>query len=247
MKKLYYTFRDEKLNDLETPLIDLFIEPCIPTTSSWFSSLDFFVEKGVKGVSDMLVRWKDGVLNGQVPWDIFEKSSSKTTVKNCPGIKDLFKNTYIVKAPCDFHFYVKNQDGQSNMICNASSDELMSFEQHPDVQFKNHKSNLFDGRMNLKITLPILLDTESTYLFLQPTYHNQIPFEILNGVISPENGQELGLNINTLVQQVDQEYMIPKGTVLCYLYFHDKVKLMHRKKAKKKHFHTTFLGRRDVF
>lgn len=213
-KTVYYDFNHEQIEEGNIKLNDI-IEPCRPSTSEWFSSMDFFIN-GAKNINEYFANLKRRCLTQVVTHEEF---NAPTTVKNCIGIKDLFKNSYIIKSPCDFHVSVIPHENEYIVAFNSSDSILLKHEIHAPQQYKNNKNKLFHNYTNLKLALPVLIRSKADYLYVDPVYHNEtpLPLKVLPGVIADHQTHDL--NINTIVENKEQDFLIKKGTVLTYLYF----------------------------
>ena len=241
MKKLYYNYAIPDIEELD---ISEFLVECSPSTSSWFNSLDFFIN-GAKDLNEYFSIVKRNILKGLQSYDEINSvtTPAATTIKNCPGIKGLFRNTILVKSPCDLHVSVLPHNNNFEVLFNSSDQRLMIGEWHDDGQFKSRSNGLFNGAKNLKLCLPIVLQTDVDYLMLDPMYHENLPWKTMTGVINAREYNAVQLNINVMLQETECDFIIKKGAPLCYLYFHDKVKLERKKNIEGEHLDHVFLNR----
>jgi hypothetical protein len=229
LEKLYYYFCDERFNNIDDreSLLEEMISPISSSKSKWFESFPV-IRGGFKSVPKLLNFIKENVLSkGQS--DSFESeildNNSYTTIRACPGIKLLFKNSFLVKCPCDVH--IRFDEKLHTFISTCSDPQLCITSCHVPDQYKTPKHSLFQNKHNIKFELPICLQTDSTAIFLQPTYHEDVPFEVLPGVVQMK---EFNLNINTMFNFDKGDYFIKKGTPLCYIYFDKPYELKYTKK-----------------
>lgn len=246
MKTLEYTFTNDDLDWTEDKkkATDLMVRPCVPSSSEWFISLSYFTGEG-KSIgevySNLKSRFLESVKSGNNQKSPDLGSGYMQTAKSCPGIKTLFKNSFLVTTPCDSHITV--DDDLEISYCHTSSDTLMTIDYHPRNQFVSEKHALFKDKINVKFSLPIALYTKTNAIMLPPTYHTETPWTVLPGVISPATFQ---INVLAMFDLRKESYFIPKGTPLCYIYFDNQYKLKY---TKKKHIpiKTTFQNSRDDF
>jgi len=235
MKKLEYSFIFYKthLNDdlAKQDIISSMLEPSTPKGSCWWS--------GLKSSLHSFKTTADFVANEHLKYfrkednecgkgDVFKQSTSKT----CPAILNILKNSFLVKAPCDFVITVnKNLEFAYDM-----TNDWITIDSHAPSQFISEGSDVFKGKMNIKITFPISISTDNVPLiWLQPMYHNNMKPMVINGVIADEHIDLNQLNVNLLVDIPTDEpvsYSFKYGDVLAYIWSPEKLKLAPSKKGK---------------
>lgn len=243
MKKVYYNFRPSQFGAPTIPsenpemYLSLMLEKATPKNSGWFSSMSPHVDAKTKcpmgNFKDTFFANAKKLFSGKISQNKFEKEMSEQggTVRKCPGILDLFRNSYLVKAPCDIIICA----GSEQVIAQPSDLKLMSTEIHGRHQFTSNDSPKFADKINIKFCLPIYASTKGDkslmFMTLQPQYHNEnydLPLTVLNGIVGPEYlGYKEQININTMVDYPTGDdtvdIFIPKGTVLSYLWFNEPV------------------------
>lgn len=243
MKNLYYAYSPNASVDISSIDINEFIQPCTPSSSEWFSSLDFFLD-GYKSINDRFSDMKRKMVQGVMPPTELQGDHVWTTIKNCPGIKDLFKTTYLIKAPCDIHISIlrDNNSDQLHVIPNYASEGLVSVTSMEDSAYKSRTSKVLKDTIAVRFTLPILLKSQEDYVTMDPQYHEtNPPWRVTNGVMS--SGYQGPLQVNTFFPNQEGDYLIKKDTVLAYYYFHKKVKLKLDDSLTKPVFFTRFIGK----
>ena len=246
MKKLEYYYIHDELNELDDreQLTSTYIKELVPSSSEWFSSLPFFKD-GFDSVKSFYSTLKNRIVSGvqsEEDMQLLRDSGGALTAKNCPGIKMLFKNSFLVTTPCDIHITINKENNM--VVFNMSDERLISVSTHNERQYKTKHSNLFEERINVKFEIPIYLHSQNNWIFMQPTYHVDVPWEVMPGIMSTGYAQ---LNVNTLFPYTTEDYLIKKGTPLCYLYFDEKHKLEYTKR-RYLHMRTTFLNSgNDIF
>jgi hypothetical protein len=112
----------------------------------------------------------------------------------------------------------------------SSAPELIRLSQHTKEQlggniapFKNKLALKFELAMN------IASSGDYDYIFLQPHFHNDVPFNIINGVVPGKYSIHwMSLNVIALFDIPDigiQTHIIKKGTVIAYLWSPTKLRM----------------------
>lgn len=221
-----------KKNSLEVyrynPTIDFELNEVLDvnslSTSPWWKSLEVFVD-GIKNMKDFISKLQ-----------YYYKARTVTTIRVCPGIKDLMKDVIVVKMPYDVMFKVdwnsetEHLDYWVYVTDDRCKDTIVS---HPPTQYTDikNKSSLFADKLNVKFQLPITFKSHNLrILTLDSFYHNENPFKVMPGVIKMKKNEfeTSRLNINTFFPLKSGEYYIKAGTPICYLYFPDGVKIINK-------------------
>lgn len=228
---LKYRFYEEDGNvqsgdtssDEKNELINEILQPAVPSSSCWFASLKPFTDN-FKNSFDFHSEKQKAFLKGDTDAIMQERV---TTAKQCPGIIDYLKNSYLIKSPAEIYITV---DKEGNYVY-RSSNNLVQISSHDTSQFYSEKNNLFEGKLNLKLRIPVVLSTEGTQWLMQhPIYHSNPDFTVTPGTISDKYTQGEQLNIIVLVDTPKDEpvtYRIGYGDVLAYLWFPHKMELVH--------------------
>jgi hypothetical protein len=224
-RKIKYEMLEDMYEiDRKESIIDLFIQPTLKNKSCWWKNLSGFVGENSSNFEYIKTLHNDYIKGGTL-----RSVNTAATVRQCPAVTGIFKNSYIIKSPSDMVITLTSDGGY---VYNSAND-FMKVTSHPTEQFHTEKDNLFEGKMNLKFELPIALKTDKIpYLFLQPMYHNNIWFTVAIGVIEEKYTDRIKLNINTLVDIPKDEpvtYEIKAGDVLAYMWFPEKTKLVRSK------------------
>lgn len=242
-KKVRYKFTMDEFNNNLNPDLHFkdFVEKAVHTTCPFIKSLKSFLfdQKNIPSFfSEEKTKY---YISGKTYLPAFD--SSYTTAKFCPGIKDLLKNSYLIKLPFDCHITL-NHEGE--FFWNSPSEEYhFNISSHRVEQFYTEgSSTLFNNRINIKFELPIYLSGDSSFIFLQPSYHNEVPWEIVNGVMSSENAKFMKLNIVTFFPRPApgkfDHHFIKAGTVLSYIWFPQTTKFIFDKNISNNRFKKTF-------
>jgi hypothetical protein len=247
MKKIQYKFiyDCETMNTSPQSYVDMFIEPCVASTSSWWKSLNVF---STTNKGNYIDHWRQSSKdfenkkrNAESIYNEFNFLDPQTnrgvnnynecldtrTAKRCPGILDLFKNSYLVKSPIEIYIEVRNRS--INVIHQANYD-MMKISMHPEHQYKTSSNNLFEDKISIKFDLPVALKSPCPFIFLPPMFHTKNPiFEVIPGVISDPGQYKLQtLTTHTFLDiSKDRDIHIKAGDVIAYLWFTEKTKLVH--------------------
>lgn len=234
---LFYAFTENNEEYENSGTINEILELAKPSTSCWWSKMSKTIaevktDSYAKYVSAVHKNALSGGVAGKDITDHMEVASSIGTGKVCPAIIQTLANSYLVKAPCDIYVTV---DRAGSFSWRVDSD-IVRVDNHPASQFtpEDSSADLFAGHVNVKFTIEVLLQTNKVpWLFLQPMYHNNHSFKVINGLVSGDYTRKQGLAVNTLLEipkdKDFEAYHIEKGSVLCYLYFPHKMKLKHTK------------------
>jgi hypothetical protein len=238
MKKIEFAFLREEHYSYEN-LIDEFVEQGGTSSCPFMRGLKAFSSMSpVKKYSEIKERFWRGELS---PDEISREFTQKTsTAKVCPGIRDLMNNAIVVKAPCDMHISVTPE---GRFMANVVNDEIISFNSHDRQQFQGTEIDYSD-KINLKFEMELMFKPQCDMIYLQPMYHGNVPFTVMNGVI--KKGTTQPLNINTLFdipKEGIQHHYIKKGTALCYFWSTDKMKIkLKPHNSLKKQMQLKFIG-----
>lgn len=193
------------------------VESLSSKTSSWLSSIPFYrdFEKVYKNRNDVLKNsnsWKCPA--GEAP----------ITIRTCPGIRDLFNNSVLVKWPVDFIIH-NNNNGEISWNCPDAN--LIRVSHHPAHQYESENFNF----INFKVTLPVAITSNKllNIVFLQPFYHNQNNLDVVlpPGVVSVMPSVDFELTINFMLPNTPKSYYFKKNEAIAYLYATEPFKLVN--------------------
>ena len=173
---------------------------------------------------------------------------ANSTVAECPSFIDMFKNSYLVRMPCDFVF--RFQLDPHLDILYKSPLPFLNLQGH-SVEDQMHKSWAKDFvSVKLSFNATLTSNKKQKMMFLAPQYEQteKFPGMLLNGVVTHLPNHYLSLNIHFLLakQDCNKDIFISKDAPVCYLYFPDgKPKLKthlvseeewHQKRTPKSHY-----------
>ena len=246
MAKLYYRFYDAELDAENSKYLPLYLKPSNKNSSSWFKDLPPNISYTIFGklipslhkfhdfIKRKAVNENDEIAKKLMP--MMNGGKVFLTAKHCPGIQHILDKSLLVTAPCDIHITVFKNGTWIPTIADTSLVQMSN--DHPNSQWipKDSKNNIFKGKVALKFHFPLDIGTDTpheSYIFLQPQYHNNIPLEVVNGVISGKYSIVTNVNLITLVDIPtidDYDIVINKGDVLAYIWGTEKLNITYKKK-----------------
>lgn len=129
--------------------------------------------------------------------------AESATVKNCYGLNELFKQSYIVRFPFDFALKVSHT-GQylykaaTPVDCDSFSVEQMGLTDHLHLKLQYSR-------------VKFCTDRATSMIFSNNVYYRPQPFEIMPGLVTYNSNFGMDLIVNMLFPKRDSEYFFPKG------------------------------------
>ena len=221
MKKLYYRFDADK----DHYSIDEIIAPVVKNVPSWFEKLTPYIN----GTKTVLDAWRSIEPN--------ERNNARvySTAKMCPSFHNLFRNSFLVKFPCDM--MVEYDD--NNWVWNVPSNEnplglgMHSAHQHG-----------FSERLNnyhiMKFEIPLQLTSTKNLdiMFFDPIYWESVPYRVAPGVMNI-GGKNSAIHMNVIVffekNGERNAYHFRKGQPMCLMNTSEKVQLTETNDIKNFH------------
>ena len=225
-EKSVLSYKSYNINAHDDKDIGLWLEVCKPSTSTWWSTLP-----NIKSRHDISKIFKEMFKDKK---NIASVLPDATTMKGCPGVLGLFKSTVLLKAPMDMEIHLKdneNENGPTTQIISKSTySSMLPIESHPTWQFANSGSTWANYR-NIKFKFPFIISSTHPYIFVQPYWHNPLPFDVPPGGLFGEYYKHEALNLNTFFKMNgNKEYetfKIKKGTIMAYMVFPYPVSLKY--------------------
>jgi len=159
--------------------------------------------------------------------DEFEDpSKTNRTAKTCPAINRFLSKSYLIKFPVDMIISI---DENGRTMYTSVRPDLIEANTHDPEQFRAEgDEGLFDNRVNVKFQLPIRFSTHGVpYIYAQPLYHADQPFEVVPGIIEGDYTQSMDLNVNTFFRIPPKgevyTHKFSAGEVLAYIHFYEKM------------------------
>ena len=220
MKVMYIK---EELYSHDSNFIENFFENTGVSKCPFHKGLETFVDPFLGNAKNRLGLAKEWFFKNEIDEHQLEIfcDSNNMTAKVCPGIGELIKNCIVVKSPVDIHLSI-HQDGRFLANVPAKSGDIVSILDHSREQF-NSKNLDLSNKISIKISFPLLWKPAHDTIFLQPQYHNRIPFEIMNGLVKKNTTNSL--QVTTLIdlpEEGTEHHFIKRGTALCYLWSEKK-------------------------
>ncbi len=157
--------------------------------------------------------------------DLQDSQVKAGTIKSCPSFVDIFRNSLVLRAPCDCLFNLLG-DNYEFISGECANHKMINFEYH-DIKSQMNQEWANDYiHMKLNFNAQMVAETRSKCLFFPPEYHFEEELSIIKPMLGavnllPNTGVEF--NINMLASKRDflerKEVLIRKGTPLAYVYF----------------------------
>ena len=181
--------------------------PCIPNENEWWRDMLPF-----KFHSKSLKEWFAKVtLNPQ--W----KPISPGTLKICPGISDLFRQSFVWKMPCDL-LLKTYKDGTFQW--QTPPCDILRLESHGSEQYTTPKGQtIYKDKFNIKFGTPFWIhSTKPLKMITSPAvYHNiKVDYDVMPGIINLTKNINTQLNLNLMFRKHDTIYEFKKGQVMAY-------------------------------
>ena len=172
------------------------IEPTLKGPK-WFTNLCPFVGKKKRAI------------------DLYPLPIGKTA-RSCPGMLELFKNSFLVKFPCDVILETKINGGYSWQ--KPSKTEVLKIMHHPEDQIEFNPP--LSSFIMLKFCLPFLFQAPSNKVSLvESTYWKIQPYKIAPGILNfKTNKDPCPLNVITFFEKKNKIYEFKKGEPMALFY-----------------------------
>ena len=162
------------------------------------------------------------------------------TLKVCPGVSELLKNSFVLRSPCDI---IITYNAHREIQVSYSSYPLPMFDisQHPIGQTQlDDGTNLLDNRLFLKFTAPFFMQSPN-WIPMTPTWHKNVPWKIASGVVSGMHPPIIFMELPLLENEEYMHLEINSGDPLAYIYFTEKVSKKLKQKNMKLPLRRNFL------
>jgi len=190
-----YKFYIKEVGNESLPYEEV-IEPALGGPK-WFSNLCPFIKKKKRAI------------------DLYPFPIEKT-VKSCPGMLELFKNSFLVKFPCDL--ILETTTTGKYLWQKPSTTEILKVEHHPADQIES--SPPLSSFIMLKFCLPFIFQAPNNKVcFVDPVYWKHQPYKIAPGILDFRNDRyPLFFNIITLFEKKNKIYEFKKGDPMVLFY-----------------------------
>jgi len=184
-------------------------------SSCWFSKLPIFI-----GRAHSLAQYFQEKHLGR---------AAGITAKVCPGIHSVLDNSILIKNPTDISISI-NRSGK--YFWEVADDSLVHIEEHPVEQVGEGVHSIFKNKLFLKFSFHISIHNKGSdpIVFLQPHFHNYVPYMVMNAVVPPKYSSNwMSLNLIVIMDvptNSDMETVIIKeGTTMAYLWGPNKIRV----------------------
>ena len=140
----------------------------------------------------------------------------KKTTKSCPGMLELFKNSFLVKFPCDLILETKKNGEYSWQ--KPSHTQVLQIERHSEEQIEFEPP--LSSFIMIKFCLPFLYQAPDNKVSLvESTYWKIQPYKIAPGILNFMNNKEsLPLNVITFFEKKNKIYEFKTGDPMVLFY-----------------------------
>lgn len=226
--------------------LNMIVQSNSPGSSNWFKSLRLFVNSEAKTMLEYVQYYKAKYLRGEIKREDYEQISaqgaSSLTVRQCPGIKELMTRSITIKAPCDIIIQFGNKalmEGKGDFQTLIADEGMVNIQSHHPSQWHSSisKHNIMKNKVNVKFLFPIQMYTDKAkpWVYTNPAYHTNSPFEVLPGGIFGDYTKGQGLIINTVynINENEDETIIKinQGDPIAYMVFPEKMKVKRTEKV----------------
>ena len=150
------------------------------------------------------------------------------TAKSCPGMLELFKNSFLIKFPCDV--ILETMETGEYLWQKPSKTQVLKITHQTEAQVES--TGPLASSIIIKFCLPFIFQAPNNKIsFLDPSYWKIQPYKLAPGVIDfKTNRGTISLNVITLFEKKNKIYEFKKGDpmCLCYTYNHSTLETNHK-------------------
>ena len=163
----------------------------------WFDSLCPFVDKKKRAI------------------DLYPKPILKTA-RSCPGMLELFKNSFLVTFPCDLILETTKTGKYSWQKPSATG--VLDISHHPEEQIEF--SSPLSSFIMIKFGLPFMYQAPNNKVsYVEATYWKIQPYKIAPGILNFTSTRDaMPLNVITFFEKKNKVYEFKKGDPMTLLY-----------------------------
>ena len=156
-----------------------------------------------------------------------ENGRSRLNASTCPSFIEIFKNSYLLKAPVEF--YVEIND--NGIEIQSSNQAILNVNSH-DLEAQlwgNFNPNVMNIKFELFDVAVKTLNKSTKIVILDNIFYTDIPFRVLPGVLPLSPKYPLSFNLNTTIDKrlisQGKKYtkLVKAGTPLAMFYMPDGV------------------------
>ena len=156
-------------------------------------------------------------------WDSKDKVKPILTTHTCPSFIDFFKNSYVVKSPCDWLLEVEPGRGYR---FSASNSDVLGNDNHSIKKQMNNFADSSLENLKLQIMSTLISTSKLTKLIMtSPIYFNpNFPLDIMPGILPLTPKHPLPLHLNYFINPNKKiKYKCREGEVIAVLYCTEKI------------------------
>lgn len=154
-----------------------------------------------------------------------DKTRIGRTAKSCPGMLNLFKNSFLLKFPCDVILETKIT-GAYEWI-KPSKTKVLNILHQTDEQVE--ETGPLTSCIIIKICLPFIFQAlDNKVSFMDALYWKLQPYTVVPGILDFKKDQKsVSLNIFLCFKKKNKVYEFKKGEplCLCYTYNHSTLEI----------------------
>jgi len=150
--------------------------------------------------------------------DAYHEASTiiRRTIQSCPGLLEFFKNSFLVKFPCDV--ILETKDNGEYLWQKPSETKVLTITHQTEAQVES--TGPLASVILIKFCLPFLFQAPNNKVSIfESTYWKLQPYRIAPGIIDFKTKRSaLPLNIIALFKKKNKVYEFKKGEPMCLYY-----------------------------
>jgi hypothetical protein len=142
------------------------------------------------------------------------------TAQNCPAILELFKNSFLIKFPCDL--ILETMETGDYRWQKPSKTKVLTITHQTDDQIES--TGPLASCIIIKFCLPFIFQVPDNKIsFMDPLYWKIQPYTIVPGIIDfKKHRGPLGLHVLVAFKKKNQIYEFKKGEPMCLCYTYNR-------------------------
>jgi len=138
------------------------------------------------------------------------------TAQGCPGMLELYKNSFLIKFPCDVILKTDSSGGYSWQ--KPSKTQVFKINHHPQEQIEFQAP--LSSFIMIKFCLPFIFQAPNNKVsFVDSVYWKSQPYKIAPGILDFGHDRDaLALHVITLFEKKNEVYEFKKGEPMVLLY-----------------------------
>jgi len=156
----------------------------------------------------------------KTPLDAYYKARTivARTAKNCPGMLELFKNSFLIKFPCDV--ILETMETGEYLWQKPSKTEVLDITHQTAEQVES--TGPLASSIMIKFCLPFIFQAPNNKVSLMnPLYWKLQPYTVAPGIMNFHKDREpLALHVIVCFKKKNKIYEFKKGEAMCLYYTH---------------------------